>query len=68
MSGRGGLNILNHPNATNPRRDPLVDRPGSASVGVHVEVLGEEHEAEEALEVNTQPTLGAEGGGVPFGM
>ncbi|TIU93065.1 MAG: aromatic ring-cleaving dioxygenase [Mesorhizobium sp.] len=55
----GGLSVLIHPNTINPKRDHLVDpiwigRP----LGVHGEVLGEEDEAEEALEVNTEPTMG----------
>ncbi|WP_348629671.1 DOPA 4,5-dioxygenase family protein [Mesorhizobium sp. WSM3860] len=62
MRNHGGLSILIHPNITNPKRDHTVDpvwigRP----LGVHEEVLGEEDEAEEALEVNTEPTLGAYG-------
>lgn len=53
-----GSSILIHPNTTHPKRDHVIDpiwigRP----LGVHGEVLGEE-EAEEALEVNTEPTPG----------
>ncbi|WP_281405885.1 MULTISPECIES: DOPA 4,5-dioxygenase family protein [unclassified Mesorhizobium] len=52
--------MLIHPNTTNPKRDHLVDpiwigRP----LAVHGEVLGEEDEAGEVLEVNTEPSLGA---------
>ncbi|MBA1141126.1 aromatic ring-cleaving dioxygenase [Mesorhizobium sp. CCANP35] len=58
MLNHGCLSILIHP--TDPKRDHLVDpiwigRP----LGGHGEVLGEEDEAEEALEVNTEPTMGA---------
>ncbi|MDG4883048.1 DOPA 4,5-dioxygenase family protein [Mesorhizobium sp. WSM4884] len=49
-----GLSILIHPNTTNPKRDHLV---GPIWIGralaVNGEVLGNEEEAEEALEVNT---------------
>ncbi|MCP9230023.1 hypothetical protein NMG46_07155 [Mesorhizobium sp. LMG 17147] len=60
----GGLNVLIHANTTNPKRDRLVDPIwiGPAG-GVNGEVLGEDDEAEEALEVNTQPTLGRRGAG-----
>ncbi|CAH2400966.1 hypothetical protein MES4922_280016 [Mesorhizobium ventifaucium] len=56
----GGLSILVHPNTTNPKRDHLVDQIWiGQALAVKGEVLGEEDEAEEALEVNTEPTLGA---------
>ncbi|WP_027059728.1 hypothetical protein [Mesorhizobium loti] len=58
--------MLKHPhppNTTNPKRDHLVDpismgRP----LGMHGKVLGEEDEEEDALEVNTEPTMGLRGG------
>ena len=60
MLNLGGLSILIHPNTTNPKRDHTVDPIWiGRALGVQSEVLGEEDEAEEALEINTQPTLGA---------
>ncbi|WP_348631622.1 DOPA 4,5-dioxygenase family protein [Mesorhizobium sp. M1C.F.Ca.ET.187.01.1.1] len=60
MLNHGGLSIRIHPNTTNPKCDHLIDPIwiGRALV-VNGEILGEEDEAEEALEVNTEPTLGA---------
>jgi aromatic ring-cleaving dioxygenase len=58
MLNHRGLSILIHPNTTNPKRDHLVDPIWiGRALAVHGEVLGEEDEAEDALEVNTQPTL-----------
>ncbi|MCV3209329.1 hypothetical protein OHD62_23350 [Mesorhizobium sp. YC-39] len=57
LDKHGGLSILIHPN--NPKRDHLVDPIWiGRALGVHGEVLGEEDEAEAALEVNAEPTLG----------
>ncbi|TPM45631.1 aromatic ring-cleaving dioxygenase [Mesorhizobium sp. B2-2-3] len=60
MLNHNGLSILIHPNTTNPKRDHLVDpiwigRP----LAVHGEVLGEEDEAEDALEVKINISLWA---------
>lgn len=50
---------LIHPNTTNPKRDHLIDPIWiGRALAVEGEVLGEEDEAEEVLEVNTEPTLG----------
>lgn len=60
MLNHGGLSILIHPNTTNPKRDHLVDPIWiGRALAVKGEVLGEEDDAEEALEVNTQPTVTA---------
>lgn len=60
VNKHSGPNILFHPNTTNPKRDHLVDPIWRGrALAVHGEVLGEDDEAEEALKVNTEPTLGA---------
>ncbi|MDX8440621.1 hypothetical protein RFM51_13555 [Mesorhizobium sp. VK3E] len=52
------MSILIRPNPTNPKRDHLVD---PIWIGRALGVHGEEDEAEEELEVNTEPPLGLRG-------
>ena len=60
MLNHCGLSILIHPNTANPHRDHIDDPIWiGAALPLHGEVLPEDGEAEDALEPNTSPHLGA---------
>lgn len=58
MLNHGRLSILVHPNTTNPRRDHAADPMWiGPALAVHVEMLSEDAEIEQAPAPNTTPAL-----------